>query len=278
MQINFDFYLAATAFLLYAVEVLVSLPNFINELKSKKFLSFDDGWPYENGKTWRNGWPWKSVWPWRSGSPWSGNWSGCRGCQWNNTTSILKTIFSFLCVQGPLFLLIIYAASNYGVFLSYINNVVLGNPRYMTNNCTKGEMELILGVHIEIPQYIFHNNVNFSHFVLNQAKKITIRRCFPEGKMEVLILSQCLWLLFLIQMGYTLLVCLANFGDFVFNALFFIAVLLYYLVYRNDYHEHIISGLFRQDKWPVLFFFVVCFAWKNWHSIYPFYILSRMMN
>ncbi len=179
-------------------------------------------------------------------------------------------IVEFLLTQGALFLILIAASSKYGFFPRYMNNIALArmNPNYMTENCTIGEMELIVSAPNQIPESVFHNNLNFSYFIFDNFIHFPARHCFLNVQGAVVLVAHCLWLILGLQIIGTGLVCLYNFGDFVFNALFFIAIYLYYSVYRNHYNEHIISGLFRNDKWPVLFFYVVCFSWKNWHLIF----------
>ncbi len=164
--------------------------------------------------------------------------------------------------------MIIYNFRDNSSILAYAQNI-LNNPAYMTYNCSEGEMEQSIVTTVPVSDWTFSSDQNTTMFIFKHFRENPPRLCFLDAQGETIWLAKSLWFIFWFQMAGTGIVCLANFGDYAFNLLFFITVVLYYLVYRNDYNEHIISGLFRQDKWPVLFFFIVCFAWKNWHFIFP---------
>ncbi len=237
------FYKEVVYYLLFALLFYYTVWRLAKHLKKQKFVSFHDPLPY-------------GPWTWRY------------GIAWNDTNLIICSVFLFILFHGLLLFAGLKDFSENGSLLDHVNDIHVG-PNFMRGNCSEGEVEQIIDFSVTVSDSIFGTDETMSIFILSNIEKSPLRLCFLAAEEQIISLAKSLQTLFFIQVLGTATICFLNFRDYAFNMLFFIAVCLYYFIYRNDQNEHIISGLFRQDKWPVLFFYIVCFAWKNWDLSYP---------
>ena len=59
-------------------------------------------------------------------------------------------------------------------------------------------------------------------------------------------------------------------------SLFGVLIVLYYLVYRRNTHEYVISGLFQDDKMSIIFMYSMIYVYKNWDHFHQHTLINIM--
>jgi hypothetical protein len=86
-----------------------------------------------------------------------------------------------------------------------------------------------------------------------------------------------IWMMYaLFQSLVFILFLLAYHNTMWYNLAFGLFVALYYLVYRRDPFESVISGLFRTDKMSIIFLYGVMYVYKNWDSFQKHTLINLM--